>query len=282
MTNDSNKFGEFLRHKRSQINPVALGLPEGRRRTPGLRREEIALRANISAAWYTCLEQGRGGAASAEVLNRLASALMLTEVECEHLFMLGLGHLPEMWYQAEGSVSPRIQRILDAFSYSPAIVKTLTWDVLAWNKVASLVLADYSTLLPKKRNVMRLLFADHNVRNELKDWEKAASNAVATFRADVARAGANKEVDALVRELCDSSKEFSFLWKSKDVQSFEGIIKHIVHPEYGDIALEYSSFAIDSRRDLTMAVFNPVSEHDRQVLQLLLGSSNTIKNVSAV
>ena len=108
-----------------------------RRRTPGLRREEVAQRAHVSATWYTWLEQGRGGSPSAEVLDRIARALMLTNVEREHLFFIALGHPPEVRYQAEEGISPRIQRVLDAWEFSPAFVRTVTWDLVAWNRAAS-------------------------------------------------------------------------------------------------------------------------------------------------
>src|SRR5450432_4084877 len=96
----TNRLGAFLRDRRTRMDPAALGFPKGRRRTPGLRREEVAQRANISPTWYTWLEQGRGGAPSADVLDRIAAGLMLTEPEREHLFMLGLGRPPEVRYKA--------------------------------------------------------------------------------------------------------------------------------------------------------------------------------------
>src|ERR1700733_11868332 len=112
---DDNRLGIFLRDRRTKPDPAAFGLAGTRRRTPGLRREEVAQRANISATWYTWLEQGRGGAASAEVLERIAGALLLTGVEREHLFLLGLGRPPEVRrYQAGEGVTPRLQRVLDA------------------------------------------------------------------------------------------------------------------------------------------------------------------------
>src|SRR3982751_2732095 len=95
-----NLLGTYLRDRRAGLDPAAFGLPLARRRTPGLRREEVAQRANVSATWYTWLEQGRGGAASAPVLERIAKAMMLTEVEREHLFLLGLGRPPEIRYHA--------------------------------------------------------------------------------------------------------------------------------------------------------------------------------------
>src|SRR5438309_1996296 len=121
-----NLLGTYLKDRRAKLDPAALGFPPERRRTPGLRREEVAQRANISPTWYTWLEQGRGGAPSADVLDRIARALMLTDVEREHLFLIGLGRPPEVRYQASEGVSPRLQRVLDAFAFSPALVRAAT------------------------------------------------------------------------------------------------------------------------------------------------------------
>src|SRR6202789_842335 len=105
---NGNQLGSYLKDRRAKLDAASLGFPMTRRRTPGLRREEVAQRANVSATWYTWLEQGRGGAPSADVLNRIAGALMLTEVEREHLFLLGLGRPPEVHYHAVESVTPRL------------------------------------------------------------------------------------------------------------------------------------------------------------------------------
>src|SRR5271156_3990589 len=119
-----NLLGAYLRDRRTRLDPAAFGFSVGRRRTPGLRREEVAQRSNISPTWYTWLEQGRGGAPSADVLNRIARGLMLTDIEREHLFLLGLGRPPEVRYKAAEGVTPRLQRVLDALELSPALVKT--------------------------------------------------------------------------------------------------------------------------------------------------------------
>src|SRR5919197_5324432 len=112
---ESNKpLGLYLKDRRAKLDPAAFGLPLKRRRTPGLRREEVAQRANVSATWYTWLEQGRGGAPSADVLDRIGRALMLTDVEREHLFLLGLGRPPEVRYQPGEGVTTRLQRVLDS------------------------------------------------------------------------------------------------------------------------------------------------------------------------
>src|ERR1700727_4018192 len=117
---NENFLGIYLKDRRAKLDPAAFGLPLARRRTPGLRREEVAQRANVSATWYTWLEQGRGGAPSADVLDRLARALMLTDVEREHLFLIALGRLPEVRFHAVRGVTPRLQRVLAALELSPA------------------------------------------------------------------------------------------------------------------------------------------------------------------
>src|ERR1700687_2778066 len=121
-----NSLGTYLKDRRAKLDPAAFGFPLSRRRTPGLRREEVAQRANVSATWYTWLEQGRGGAPSADLLDRIARALMLTEVEREHLFLLALGRPPEVRYRKDEGVTPRLQRVLDVLEPSPALIRTAT------------------------------------------------------------------------------------------------------------------------------------------------------------
>ena len=257
MSTDVNSLGTFLRDRRSRLDPAVFGF-SGRRRTPGLRREEVAQRANISPTWYTWLEQGRGGAPSADVLNRIASGLMLTEPEREHLFILGLGRPPEVRYRAVEGISPRLQRLLDTLEVSPALVRTAAWDIVAWNRAATIVMTDYGKLAPDDRNVLRLLFSNPGVRNVQHDWDAMARFVVGAFRADAARAGATSEITDLVEELCRTSAEFKRIWEENEVIAHGEGTKRLRHPVLGDIELEYSGFAIDGRPDLNMVVYNPV------------------------
>ncbi len=252
-----NPLGSYLKDRRTKLDPAAFGFA-GRRRTPGLRREEVAQRANISATWYTWLEQGRGGAPSPDVLNRIAGGLMLTEPEREHLFMLGLGRPPEVRYKPTEGVTPRLQRLIDTLETSPALIKTATWEVVAWNKAATVVLTDYSKLPPGDRNILRLVFCRPHVRAAQHDWESVARFVVGAFRADAARAGATSEVGQLVDELCHASPEFKALWRENDVISHGGGVKRLNHPKLGAIELEYSAFAVDGRPDLGMIVYTPI------------------------
>ena len=222
----------------------------------------MAQRANISATWYTWLEQGRGGAPSADVLDRIARALMLTDAEREHLYMLGLGRLPEVHYRDAGGITPRLQRILDAFEVSPALVRTAMWDVVAWNRAAAVILMDYGTLPRDRRNVLLMMFGNSRVRDAQHDWESVARSVVAAFRADATRAGAASQVGDLVDELCRLSPEFEAMWRENDVSHSGDGVKRLKHPILGPITFEYSSFAVDGRPDLSMVVYNPATSDE--------------------
>jgi transcriptional regulator with XRE-family HTH domain len=267
---NDNRLGNYLKNRRTKLDPATFGFSGSRRRTAGLRREEVAQRANISAAWYTWLEQGRGGNPSADVLDRIARALMLTDVEREHMFLLGLGHPPEVHYRGGDAITPRLQRLLEALPYSPAIVRTATWDVVAWNRAAAAVLTDYGSLPPKQRNILRMIFSDARVRAAQFDWESVARFVVSAFRIDAARAGADAEVAPLVDELCRSSPEFAAMWRDNEVQTYGEGVKHLRHPVLGPISLEYSSFSVDGRPDLQMIVYNPATPADRERITSLI------------
>ncbi|MBV9529077.1 helix-turn-helix transcriptional regulator [Sphingomonas sp.] len=266
------RLGTYLRDRRTRLDPAAFGLSGGRRRTPGLRREEVAQRANISPTWYTWLEQGRGGAPSADVLDRIAAGLMLTEPEREHLFMLGLGRPPEVRYKPVEGVTPRLQRVLDALHLSPAIIKTATWDVVAWNRAAAALFTDYAKLPPERRNILRLMFADHRAQAAQEDWHSVARFVVGAFRADVARAGAGEEVTRLIEELSRVSPEFEALWRDNEVIAHGEGIKRIKHPEAGRLELEFSAFAVDGRPELGMVVYNPATDADGDRIRSLIES----------
>jgi transcriptional regulator with XRE-family HTH domain len=266
-----NLLGAYLRDRRTRLDPAALGFPAERRRTPGLRREEVAQRACISPTWYTWLEQGRGGAPSADVLGRIARALMLTDVEREHLFLLGLGRPPEARYHKNEGVTPRLQRVLDALDPSPALIRTATWDVVAWNRAATAMLTDYGSLPPEQRNMLRFMFLDPRARAAQYDWESVARFVLGSFRLDAARAGAAADVEPLVDELSRLSPEFNAMWRDHEVPGPHGeAVKHIRHPVLGPIAFEFSVFAVDGRTDLSLLVYNPATPADAARIASLL------------
>lgn len=261
-----NPLGDFLRARRLRLDPASFGFVPGRRRTPGLRREEVAQLANISPTWYTWLEQGRGGAPSREVLNRIAGGLRLTSPERDHLFILAFGHPPETRLTASVDITPRLQRVLDSFAI-PAIIKTATWDVVAWNFPAAVVLKDYGKLPADKRNILRMLFTDEDARQMQENWEGVAKLIVNAFRADAARVGPSDEIDRLVAELSQLSPEFHAFWQSNDVAGHGEGVKRLYHPQIGAITLEFSTFSVEGRPDLTLMVFNPEAGESAEKVQ---------------
>jgi len=263
-------LGGFLRDRRARL-PPAPGA-QSRRRTPGLRREEVAARAAVSVTWYTWLEQGRGGPPSDDVLERLARALELDAVGREVLFLLAQQRPPPLTLAPTAPVPPAVQRVLHAFADRPAIVKNPTWDIVAWNEAASAVLADYEDAPVLERNVLRRLFSDPVIRDSLPHWEDDARFAISVFRVDVARAGAGSEALALAAELQASSDDFRRLWAENEMRSHWIGMKQLYRPLVGSFELETLAFAVDGADGLSMIVFTPVTEADAHAVARLIAA----------
>jgi hypothetical protein len=180
-------------------------------------------------------------------------------------------------YRKDEGVTPRLQRVLDALEPSPALIRSATWDVVAWNRAVAVMLTDYGALPPEQRNILRYIFLDPSVRAAQYDWQSVARYVVGAFRVDAARAGAAAEVEPLVEELCRRSPEFKALWRDNDVQSHGETVKHIRHPILGPIAFEYSAFAVDGRPDLSMVVYNPVTPAAAEKIKSLIGSARSLE-----
>ena len=266
---DRNPLGTYLKNCRSRLDPLKFGFSASRRRTPGLRREEVAQLADVSATWYTWLEQGRGGVPSTDVLDRIAKAMGLTAVEREYLFLVAQHRPPEVRYQAP-EITPKLQRVLDSMEDAPALIKTAMWDVVAWNRAAELVLASYPDMPLAERNIVRMIFCDSRVRESLPNWERDARNVVAAFRTETARACASKRAKALVTEISRLSPEFREIWREHDVRTHGGETKAIIRPPVGLIELEYSSFAVDGQPNLGLIVYSPASPLDAEKVRTLM------------
>ncbi len=268
LPNTAVSLGGFLRDRRSRLQPEP-GAP-GRRRTPGLRREEVATRAGVSVTWYTWLEQGRGGPPSTEVLERLSGALELDSAAREVLFLLAQQRQPPVSWAPPSPVAPALQRVLDALTTSPALVKTPVWDIVAWNAAAVAVMGDYGELPPRERNVLRRLFDDPALRARLPDWEENARFALAVFRIDVARAGDCPQAGALAAELQATNADFRRLWAENEVRSHGTGLKRFDHPVVGPFALEFSVFTVNAAEGLEMIVFTPNMPVDVRAVQQLM------------
>lgn len=263
----------FLRERRARVQPeISAGR---RRRTPGLRREEVAARAHVSVVWYTWLEQGRGGRPSVETLDRLARALELDAAGREMLFLLAGRQPQHMPLPSRPAVPESLQRVLDAMPASPAIVKTPTWDIVAWNAAAAAVLGDYGARPASERNLLRMLFQDAERRTALPDWEDTARWAVAVFRIDVARCGANSEAAALAADLQASTVDFGRIWNDSGVRHPGSGLKRLIHPDVGALTLQFTSFDVSEAEGLGMLVFTPAAAQDRCKVERLVHAPAT-------
>lgn len=264
------RLGGFLTARRAALSPESVGLPCGRRRTPGLKREEVALLSGVSTTWYTWLEQGRPVRASAEALERIAGTLQLDRGQREHLFLLAHDRPPPRRTAEEGRVTPTVQRLLDALPY-PAYVKNSCWDVLAWNAAAAAVLTDYGALPPAERNIIRLLFTRPNPREAMPDWDREGPQLLAVLRADRLRGGGeDAQFDALVEELTRKSADFAAWWPRPDLRGLGEGIKHVDHPRAGPLQLQYTAVTLDSAPDLGLVVYMPSREEDAAAIAFLL------------
>jgi len=239
--------------------PSDVGLPDGfRRRTPGLRREEVALLAGVGATWYTWLEQGRDVQPSAEVLSALADALRLDAAERRHLYILNDRPPPEPKPVGPERVEQPLLRMLDSLTGQPAYVLGRRWDVLAWNRAAELLFGDYGKLEGDQRNIMHILFANKAHRKLLVDWNEVASTALAMFRADSARYAGDSDFERLINHLMSVSGEFRQLWSRQDVLRSLSSHKRIKHPLAGRMTFEYTSFEVTGQADMKLVVYTPL------------------------
>jgi transcriptional regulator with XRE-family HTH domain len=252
------EFGDFLRSRRERLTPASVGLPNGfRRRTPGLRREEVALLAGVGTTWYTWLEQGRDVQPSADVLNALAEALRLDAAERQHLFILA--NRPPSEPRATGAehVPDALIRMLDGMRDQPAYVLGRRWDILAWNSAAIAVFGDFGRLQGDARNMIHLMFASESHRRLLVDWNHLAPLSLAMFRADSGRYAGDPEFERLIALLMKESAEFRLWWLRRDVMRQPSTIKRIQHPDAGQLTFEYMSLDVSDRPGMRFVVCTP-------------------------
>jgi transcriptional regulator with XRE-family HTH domain len=253
--------GVFLRSRRERLNPVDVGLPSGfRRRTPGLRREEVAMLAGVGTTWYTWLEQGRDVRPSSEVLAALADALHLAPAERRHLFVLHDRPAPHAVPEKPEQVDQPLRRMLDSLVGQPALVLGRRWDILASNRAADAVYGPYDRLQKEERNMLHLVFADPDHRRLLVDWHAVAKNAIAMFRADYARHIGEPDFERLVEHLTRVSPDFAAWWPKREVTQPLAGRKRIDHAAAGRMEFEYSSFGIADQPDMKLIVFTPLDE----------------------
>jgi transcriptional regulator with XRE-family HTH domain len=266
------ELADFLRKRRANLKPGEVGLPNGgRRRTPGLRREEVAHLAGVGTTWYTWLEQGRDVRASLDVLEALSRALRLTPAERTHLVLLGRGEEPPPC-KSDERVSPTVRRLIENLGANPAFVMGRRWDYLAWNEAAIAIFGDLGAVPKPARNHVWMHFMDAARREMFPDWERSTRLIAAKFRADSARHIGDPEFERLIASLRKSSPEFCRAWKKHEVaRSGEGR-KTIVHPVVGTLVFEHAVFHPQEAPEQRLILYSPMPDEDTPAkLAQLLG-----------
>jgi transcriptional regulator with XRE-family HTH domain len=277
------ELGEFLRSRRARLNPAEVGLPDygGRRRVPGLRREELALLAGVSVDHYVRLEQGRTLQFSEEVLDAVARVLRLDATERGHLYRLARPYQSRV-YQGTGrsepqQVRPGLRRLLDSTTDVPAYVVGLGTDVLAWNQVAAALLADFGTLAPHERNLAWLMCHDEGFRALLADPIGKMEDIAAYLRLDVGRHPDDPALGALVAELCRNG-DFAEVWARHDVRDKTHGRYTYRNPVVGEITLDYETFRAPDDPDQALIMHTvPEGSPAEAALQLLAAWAQTVR-----
>ena len=259
---------DFLKGCRARLSPAQVGLPDtNRRRTPGLRREDVAALAGVSVTWYTWLEQGRSIQVSADVLERICATLRMSSDEREYLFAL-VQHRPAPPAPVRAAeVSPTVTRMLAALGV-PAIVMTARWDVIAWNQLATLVFRNYDELSAERRNLLRILLVDdESYQGDTVAYEAMARRIISRFRVDYSQVSGDPAFEELIAELSASCPIFRRLWSSAEVIGRSEAVAY--HPQLGGVMLEHSSYVPEGSPMLRLVIFVPYDEKTQAKIRAL-------------
>jgi transcriptional regulator with XRE-family HTH domain len=270
---DKQELGAFLRTRRERLRPGDVGIPPGsRRRTPGLRREEVAVLAHISTEYYVRLEQGRAPRPSAEVLAGIAGALRLTGAESDHLHVLA-GTAPSRGGLHRRDVRPSILALLERLPQTAAFVVSAAFEVLAWNDLLAALMEDFAPLAPRDRNLARRAFLEPvdavAPLYGASDVTEFRRHVVMELRSSAARYPSDPVVTGLVDELRDGSPEFARLWERHDVHSAPMLTKTFRHPVVGNVTVDCDALALTDRDQRLVLYSAPPGSRDAEALALL-------------
>ncbi|MWC30511.1 helix-turn-helix transcriptional regulator [Paenibacillus sp. MMS18-CY102] len=259
------ELAQFLRTRRDRLTPEQVGLsPQGRRRTPGLRREEVAILSGVSIDWYTWLEQGRDIQVSSQVLENIAAALRLDSTERNHLFALALQNQPTKQQQDSRFIQPTLLAFLDQQGNSPAYVLDQRLNIVAWNKAANLIYGDYEPMSYLERNTLWRTFVSPFSRELLQEnWEMHARHRLAQFRANYGKLVGDPSFVELIEVLNQESEEFREWWPEHDVLNGPEGRKVNYHPIVGVMEFDQISFLVTDSQHLTVTVNLPANEETR-------------------
>ena len=266
------ELGDFLRTRRARLTPEEVGLPKGtRRKTPGLRRAEVAQLVGVSVDWYTWLEQGRPITPSTQVLERLVDVLRLDMNERNHLFLLAQQQPPPPLLLEAESVSPALQRFIDQFGVRPAFVSGRRWDVLARNDAGCALFGDPRQRVGREHNTIWGIFTNPLARQFVVNWEEDARHLLAQFRVSAGRYPGDPQLTELIDDLMVASPEFRAWWPDHEIQSGQEGRKALNHPQVGYMLFERLTFQLFDTPDLKVIVYTPLDDADtpRKMEQLL-------------
>ncbi|MFE4491857.1 helix-turn-helix domain-containing protein [Streptomyces niveus] len=250
-----SELGEFLKARRAELSPRAMGLPESGalRRVPGLRREEVSQLAAISTVYYTRLEQGRIEA-STPVLLVLARVLHLDEDQRDYMLELAGKENARPRRKTAQKVRPPMRRLLDSLTETPALVLGRRMDILAWNSLAAALMMDFSQVPEEQRNSVRLVFTNPAFRELYVDWESSARNTVAFLRMEAADNPDDPRMTALVEELSDRDPQFREWWGAHHVAHHSMGTKTFRHPVAGDLTLDWETLVCPTDPDQQLVI----------------------------
>ena len=261
-----NELADFLKTRRAKILPSQVGLSTGtRRRTPGLRREEVAQLAGIGLTWYIWLEQGRPIHVSTQVIESLSKVLLLDKQERIHLYLLANQPLPVDIPSYHGSVSPILQHVLDSLMYSPSLVTDQRWNVIAWNKAACLIFGEFSEMNVRERNIVWAVFTDDKYKQLLVNWNQNAKDLIGRFRSTCGQYIEDSWLSQFIDDLKMQSTEFNLWWSLHEINSNSEIYKQLNHPIAGILDFEVSNFDVSDNSGLKLIVHTPLIETDTDV-----------------
>ena len=247
------ELGEFLRSRRARVDAVAAGFSSGRRRTPGLRREELASTAGVTVSWLAKLEQGQANAVSADVLTALARALQLNDAEHAHLFALA-GYRVD-GAVAEAQVTPALRALLDELEPNPAYLLDRSWNIVAWNEAEAKLFAPLQQWTGAPPNLLRLVFLDDDLGRLMADHDAELARLVAQFRLHCADWPGDEDITRLVSDLRAASPRFAQLWDAKDVSPFSTTRRVFQHPVAGHLELDHHRLAVLDQPGMQLVIY---------------------------
>ncbi|MCE1253767.1 MAG: helix-turn-helix transcriptional regulator [Anaerolineae bacterium] len=266
MNNEKQRYREladFLKTRRAKILPSQVGLSStARRRTPGLRREEVAQLAGIGLTWYTWLEQGRHIHVSSQVIESLSRVLLLDKQERNHLYRLANQPLPGDLPVYQGAVSPLLQHVLDSLDLCPSFYADQRWNVVAWNKAACTIFGDFTTMNARQRNVVWAMFTDDYFKDLYVDWTSHAKSLLGRFRLTCGKYVEDAWLNTFIEDLKIQSREFTLWWSLHEIQNDGSVFKQLTHPQVGLLEFESSSFDVPDGSGLKLFVHVPLPGTD--------------------